>query len=314
MSDPTHNDPAVSRRVTLLVIITTIFFLGVNARSSHAIEPRPGIGEPRLGILASFDVPRAHSSSLQLDLPTSQEPLSDAKFPALKLPIPAGTGYIPADGGYTNALLHLYGTYDQFALDICEGSSCFGLGSHAIAPTDITYEYTSLYANGYHFFEIYDDGEEKLCMSLGHFDWPLSVYPSGAPEPGTAFPQGAVLGDLNRWERIPHVHIGIWKMAATSPYGYPVKCHYLSVYRQPLPFTGQYQLDGQEYPECWPRSQYCYNVHAGRQVESSNGAFSYFPIEKPPDVAGMFYEKDEAADLGERITPAKTGDSVDNLQ
>jgi hypothetical protein len=243
-----------------------------------------------------------------------QEPEAGAKFPALKLPIPAGAGYIPADGGYTNALLHIYGTYDQYALDICEGSSCFGLGSHAIAPTDISYEYTAPYANGYHFFEIYDDGEEKLCMSLGHFDWPLSVFPSGAPEPGTKFPQGAVLGELNRWERIPHVHIGIWKMAATSPYGYPVKCHYWSVYRQPIPFTGQYQLDGQDYPECWPRSSYCYNVHAGRGVESSNGAFSYVSVEKPPDIAGMFYEKDEAADLGERITPAKTGDSVVDLQ
>jgi hypothetical protein len=310
MSDPTHNDPAVSRRVTLLLIIATVLLLGVNARSSHAYEPRFGSGELQLGILANYDIPGVNLAAPKQAFPTSRERAAGAKFPALKLPIPAGTGYIPADGGYSNALLHIYGTYDQYALDICEGSSCFGYGSHAIAPTDITYEYSSRYANGYHFFEIYDDGAEKLCMSLGHFDWSPSIYPSGAPEPGTAFPQGAVLGDLNRWERIPHVHIGIWKMAATSPYGYPVKCHYWSVYRQPLPFTGEYQLDGQDFPECWPRSFSCYSVHAGRPVESSNAAFSYVPVKKARDIAGMFYEKPEEADTREPITPAKTGDTV----
>ena len=310
MSGPTHNDPAVSRRVTLLLIITTFFILGVNARSSYAYEPRFGSGGLQSGILANYDIPGVSVPTPKPPFPLSREAKAGAKFPPLKMPIPAGPGYIPADGGYTNALLHIYGTYDQYALDICEGSSCFGSGSHAVAPTDITFEYSSPYANGYHFFEIYDDGQEKLCMSLGHFDWSPSVFPSGAPEPGTEFPQGAVLGELNQWERIPHVHIGIWKMATASPYGYPVKCHYWSVYRQPLAFTGQYAIDGQEFPACWPRSFSCYNTHAGRPVESSNAAFSFVPVSRPLRFAGMFYEKDIDVDIGKRITPAKTGDPV----
>lgn len=309
MSDPTLNDPAVSRRVKLLVIISIFLILGVSARSSYAIGSQPGIGELRLGILASFDVPGSRAPVLPKDSTPPEKTPPKPKFPPLKLPIPAGSGYIPADGGYNNGFLHLRGDYDQYALDMCEGSGCGRYGRHVIAPTDITYEYSSPYSYGYNFFEVYDDGKEKLCMSIGHFDWPLSIYPGGAPEPGTPFPQGAVMGELSWWGQMPHVHMGIWTMASKDPYGTEVKCHYWSVPRQPQPFTGQYQLDGEEYPECLPESFYCYNVHAGRRLKSTNAAFSYYPLERPSDIAGMFFEKEVVRVRDKRITPAKTGDA-----
>ncbi len=314
MSDPTRNDPAVPRRVKLFVLITIIWFLGANARSSYAIDPQPTIGGLRLGILASFDEPifRAPSQSKELSAPEVSRPT--LPFPALKLPIPAGSGHLPRDGGYNNGFLHLRGDYDQFALDMCEGSKCSRNGRHVIAPTDITFDFSSPYALGYHFFEVYDDGREKLCMSLGHFDWPLSLFPSGAPEPGIVCPQGAVLGDLSWWGGMPHVHIGIWTMASTTPSGIPVRCHQWTVPRVPQPFTGQYQLDGVDYPACWPFDYSCYNVHAGRVVESSNAAYSYTHFERPSDFAGMFVEKEEVEEVDRRITPTKTGDFVSAFQ
>jgi len=310
MSDPTLNDPAVSRRVKLFVILAVIFILGLGARSSYAIEAQPAIGPLRLQILARFEVPDSRMPFLAKETAPPEPILAEPKFPPLRLPIPAGPGHITRDGGYNNGFLHLRGDYDQFALDLCEGSGCSRFGRHAIAPTDITYELTSPYSTGYHFFEVYDDGKEKLCMSLGHFDWPLSIYPSGAPEPGTAFPQGALLGELSWWGQMPHVHIGIWTMASTDTYGNAVKCHYWSVPRQPQPFTGQYQLDGEEYPACLPESLYCYNVHSGRLLESSNAAFSYYPMENPADMVGMFYEKKDIRAQDRRLIPAKTGDST----
>lgn len=307
MCDPQLNTPAVSRRVKLLLLIISLVILGAGAKQSQAVEPRTRQGGIRPGIFASYDVPRPKDLVPKENL-FSQSRRSEEKFKPLKMPIPSGPGYIPADGGYTNALLHIYGTYDQYALDICEGSTCFESGRHAIAPTDITYEYSSPYANGYHFFEFYNDGQAKYCLSLGHFDWPESIYPSGAPEPGTVIPQGAVLGELSRWERIPHVHMGIWKMPAKGPYGNSIQCHYWTVPREPLPFTGEFALDGQEFPRCWPRAYSCYNVHAGRGLTSSNGAYSYFPVQESQEIGGMFYEVDEKMALHYRMTPSKTGD------
>jgi len=308
MSDPTPNDPAVSRRVRLFVIIAVFWFLGANARSSYAINPQPSIGELRSGTLASFDEPEPRPLSPPEKLPIPEVEIPDLPFPALKLPIPAGTGFVPRDGGYTNGHLHLRGDYDQFALDICEGNKC-EYDRHVVAPTDIIYDYSTPWSIGYHFFEVYDDGAEKLCMSLGHFDWSRSAFPAGFPEPGTAFPQGAVLGEVSWWGGMPHVHIGIWTMASTTPEGYPTRCHEWTVPRQAQPFAGKYQIDGVELPECWPYWYSCYNVHSGQQLESSNAAYSFLDIERPVDVVGLFYEEKVVQEPDPRLTPTKTGDS-----
>ena len=324
MGDPTGNDPAVFRRVKQLLLVGLFIFLFANARTSfakiqyaglarHAVPAqtegltwRAGVGGILLGLSARFDEPDLRSES---QLPLTEQGQEELPFPALKLPVPAGVVHIPKDGGYTNALLHLRGDYDQYALDMCEGDNCTRLGRHTIAPTNISYEFSSPYAIGYHFFEVYDDGQEKVCMSLGHFNWPVTIYPSGAPEPGTHFPQGAVLGELSWWGEMPHVHMGLWTMPSKTPTGVPVKCHYWNVPRQPQPFTGKYKLDGVEYPECWPHWYSCYGVHAGRQLVSTNAPFSYIQVEEATDYAGIFYEAEEARVLDRRMTPAKTGDA-----
>lgn len=292
MCDPTVNDPAVSRRVTLTLFIAFTFALGLIAQSSYARELEPLDSDSYLRILAAGIVPGDSSLDLPLNFTTSGTALTSFDFPPLKFAIPTGTGFVPRDGGYNNALLHLNGGYDKYALDICEGSACYRFGRHAIAPTDIKYEETAPYAYGYHFFEVYNDGLTKLCMSLGHFNWPSTIYPSGAPPPGTFFPSGAVLGELHRWERLPHVHMGIWTMAAVSPYGYPTQCTTWSVPHFPQPFTGPFSIDDQEFPECWPGSYDCYGVHAGRRVESSNAPFCYDPLDD--EIVGQGQDLDAA--------------------
>jgi hypothetical protein len=227
------------------------------------------------------------------------------EFPKLKLAIPVGTGFVPADGGYNNALLHLNGTFDKYALDICEGNACYRNGRYIVAPTDVEYESTAPYVNGYHYFVIHNDGRQKLCMSLGHFDWPVTAYPAGAPEPGTLFPRGAVLGELNKWERIVHVHMGIWKMAAFDRYGHETKCHYMYLPRESQPFTGGLRLEGRDFPQCWPGSYDCYSVHANRWLESTNAAFCYSPL----DLERYAGNKSGNVARDEWLSPAKTGES-----
>ncbi len=294
----------VSRRVTPLLFLALICFLSLVERSSYASELQPEFKEPRSRILASSILHGEISPNILRSFDLSSTELMSSGFPPLKLAIPVGIGFVPADGGYNNALLHLYGTFDKYALDVCEGNTCFQYGRHAIAPTDIKYEHTAPYINGYHYFEIHNDGKEKTCMSLGHFDWLASAFPSGAPDPGTIFPQGAVLGELNRWERIPHVHMGIWKMAAVDPYGNLTRCDYMYLPRYPQPFTGPFSLDGEDFPSCWPGALNCYSVHAGRAIESTNAAFCY----SPGDLEIHRDKMATRAALSRPITPAKTGD------
>jgi hypothetical protein len=196
--------------MTPLALLALFCFLSLVERSSYAGELQHELKEPRAGVLTGVNSRGEINLSILTSIDLSSTELMSSVFPPLKLAIPVGTGFIPRDGGYNNALLHLSGTFDKYALDICEGITCFQNGRHAIAPTDIKYESSAPYVNGYHYFEIYHDSKEKVCMSLGHFDWLPAAFPSGTPEPGTVFPIGAVLGELNRWERIPHVHMGIW--------------------------------------------------------------------------------------------------------
>ena len=304
MRDVSQNTPAVLRRVSLFVILTAIFLLGAKVRSAYAINPLPVIGEPRSEAPASYDQPVQPPMWAIGESP--QAASKDLPFPAFKLPFPAGDGYIPRDGGYTNGWLHIRGNYDQFAIDMCEGSSC-EYGQHVVAPTNITYDNSSTWSNGYHFFEVHDDGSEKLCMSLGHFDWPRSVFPSGLPTQGTLFPQGAVLGEVSWWGGMPHVHIGIWKMPSKTPEGYPARCHYSIVPRQPQPFTGIYQIDGIDLEACWPDQNDCYNVHSGRQLVSTNAAYSFSEMENPALILGPVHARSAGKDVVEHISPAKTG-------
>ena len=308
MSYQSHNAPAVFRRVRLILIVAVLLLIGVKARTSYAINPVPVFDEPREALPASYEDSVVRPLSPAEEIPLLASADSDLPFPAFKLPIPSGAGHIPRDGGYNNGVLHLRGNYDQFALDICEGDSC-SYGRHVVAPTDITYDFSTP-SIGYHFFEVYDNGWDKLCMSLGHFNWPRSVFPSGLPEPGTSFPQGAVLGEVSWWGGMPHVHIGIWKMRSRTPQGYPTRCHEWTVPRYPQPFTGDYKLDGIDFEECWPETNRCYNVHSERRIDSSNAAFSYLEIERPPEVAGLFYEAPLPEKEGAITSPAKTGDGA----
>lgn len=306
MSDPSHNAPAVFRRVRFAFVIVILLLLGAQARTGYAVNHQPAGGEPQKTLLASFDEPQQPPPDTPAILTFLESDQSDLPFPPLKLPLPAGAAHVTEDGGYNNGMLHLRGNFDQFALDLCEGADC-QYGRHVVAPTDITYDYSTL-SLGYHFFEVYDDGSQKVCMSLGHFYWPTTVFPLGYPEPGTTFPQGAVLGEVSWWGGMPHAHIGLWTMPSQTPEGYPVRCHYWTVPKQPQPFTGIFQLDGLELSKCTSGPYGCYNVHSGEQLVSTNAAYSYFDLEAPPDVTGIFVE--ENREPPRPMTPAKTGDTT----
>jgi hypothetical protein len=308
MSDPSHNAPAVFRRVILFILAAVFCVLGAKVRGAYAINPLPVLAEPKNETTASYEGPETPPFLDSGVSDASQASTQDLPFPSFKMPFPAGTGFVPKDGGYSNGLLHLRGDFDQFAIDICEGDSC-QYGQHVIAPTNISYDSSSPWSTGYHFFEVYDDGSEKLCMSLGHFDWPLSIFPSGSPEPGTSFPQGAVLGEVSWWGQMPHIHIGIWKMASKTRYGYPVRCHQSIVPRYPQPFTGIYQLDGMDLEECWPNWYSCYNVHAERHLVSSNAAYSYLEAKNPDLLLAAVQKEESEKEVWEPIALKKARES-----
>ncbi len=190
--------------------------------------------------------------------------LRNFNFPQLKIPFPNGPGFIASGGGYNNGSIHK--SYDQFGLDFCVDSpSCKQKDGFVIAPTDVTYIHTASNQTDYHFFEIDNDGSNKLCMSLGHFSFNDTVIK------GMHFRQGTILGPLSDYDP-PHAHMGIFSVPIS---GNGQEC--LGSNRAAIPFTstnGNFQLDGINYPECYPSPQNCFNVHANRPVTSTNDSVS----------------------------------------
>ncbi|MCZ7673290.1 MAG: hypothetical protein M5U34_42345 [Chloroflexi bacterium] len=193
--------------------------------------------------------------------------LENFNFQPIKIPFQNGTGNITSGGGYNNGSNHNY--YDKYALDVCENGTCSQNDRYAIAPTDITFVHTASNQTDYHFFEIDNDGSNKLCMSLAHFNFGNFGVPIVS---GMHFPRGAVLGPLSNYSP-PHLHIGIWSVPASS------NCWYGT--RTAITFEGSYQLNGVSYGACWPTGNDCYNVHANRPVTSTN-----YPICAMPSMNG----------------------------
>lgn len=162
-------------------------------------------------------------------------------FPALRLPIPAGPGYIingyddEEDGGF-----HRGG--EVYALDFCDANSC-EIGDPILAPTDLRYmrsgDYNAVPGDepDYHVFSIAEVDDKRLCVALAHFEL---IGREGLSE-GDAFAQGTTLGYLLDYPRpsVPHGHIGMWVVQGVD--GCPPGAN-------PVAFVGRYALDGVDYP------------------------------------------------------------------
>ena len=190
------------------------------------------------------------------------------QFPVLLHAFQAGAGRILFDYGLPT---HTGG--DDFAFDICEGASCMqgSTSQYILAPTDITLVYSGpgygmpSDSQDYHIFEITDDGAQKLCLSLGHFQIMLPGLLVGK-----RVPQRAAIGQLSAYTSIPHIHIGLWLSPSIDG------CDGFS--RLALPFSGAYKLDGVDYPAG--------NSYAGLSVTSHNIPVCAAPAVNSPGSVG----------------------------
>jgi hypothetical protein len=157
-------------------------------------------------------------------------------FPGLKLPFPPGPGRIIA--GYGVPSHQERGSF--YSLDICTGEGCneSAIDQKVLAPTTMRYVGSThgygmpAYSKDYHFFEIDDNGQSKLCMSLGHLRLTLE---------GGIIEQGQEVGKVVPYPPSrPHIHIGLWTVPSSNP------CNGFS--RDAIAFTGPYNLDGVNYP------------------------------------------------------------------
>jgi len=212
-------------------------------------------------------------------------------FKPLLMPFPAGEGRI-----LPGSTLHTGG--DSEALDLCQGVGCDGgqVGDPVIAPTDLTYDDLSISTNDddtdapdFHFFEIASNADDRLCMSLGHFD--LS-------EPGTlvdgkrTYQQGEPLGTLLDFPTVPHIHMGLYTVPVQS------RCNSKQRYLDPttgelrgrtaVAFEGEFAIEGLP-------------VHGsvGSEVTSTNGSGDSDPIR-----IAQWIEPAEGATVGPRLTLA----------
>ncbi len=160
------------------------------------------------------------------------------QFPAILHAYQAGPGRILFDYDLPT---HTGG--DDFAFDLCEGMGCVegSTNQYVLAPTDMTLVYSGpgygmpVDSLDYHIFEVDDDGVEKLCLSIGHFQIMLPGLTVGK-----SIPQHSAIGQLSVYTSIPHIHMGLW----TSP----VNDGCAGFSRLALPFSGAYKLDGGDYP------------------------------------------------------------------
>lgn len=189
---------------------------------------------------------------------------------SIKHAFQAGEGKIMADqyaGSHTGG--------DENALDLCEGSGCAQgiIGQFVIAPANMKL-IASRDNNGipnkdfpsdpldFHFFELANDGVQRLCMSFGHFQIRLP----GLTE-GKSVHQGALIGTLTEYRgysNAEHIHMGLYTVASTLP-----SC--LHTPRTALSFTGNLELDGNDYNPNQPWN--------GRGVTSTNYAFCANPYD-----------------------------------
>jgi len=184
---------------------------------------------------------------------------------SIKHAFQAGQGKIIADQG---AGSHFGG--DDFALDLCEGSGCAQgtIGQYVIAPANMKLV-ASRDENGidndpldFHFFELANDGKQRLCMSFAHFQIRLP----GLIE-GKSVPQGALIGTLIQYAEysdIEHLHMGLYTVESSKP-----SC--LHVPRTAVSFTNNLKLDGKEYP---PNQNW-----KGEKVTSTNYPFCAAPYD-----------------------------------
>jgi len=129
---------------------------------------------------------------------------------------------------------------DMYALDVCPDSGC-NAGDPVLAPTDIKLIWSGVgygmpsNSKDFHIFEISsDDNGQRLCMSLAHIEITVPGFAIGGHlSRGTAF------GRLANYTYGPHIHMGIWHS--------PQSGGCASDSRTPIPFTGNYQLDGINY-------------------------------------------------------------------
>jgi Ig-like domain from next to BRCA1 gene/Concanavalin A-like lectin/glucanases superfamily/Bacterial pre-peptidase C-terminal domain len=144
---------------------------------------------------------------------------------------------------------------DMYALDVCPDSGC-NAGDPVLAPTDIKLIWSGVgygmpsNSKDFHIFEISsDDNGQRLCMSLAHIEITVPGFAIGGHlSRGTAF------GRLANYTYGPHIHMGIWHS--------PQSGGCASDSRTPIPFTGNYQLDGINYDSG--------QNHAGKRVVSTN--------------------------------------------
>ncbi len=216
-----------------------------------------GMGAQMLASIRFNDSPQAHPLP---DYARMGIDLMAFSFPALKIPFQNGWGKIASGGGYNNGDMHR--NYDLNAFDFCENGTCIGTDRWAIAPTDITYLHTASNVPDYHFFEIANDGSNRLCMSLAHFNFGNFGVPIVA---GMRFPRGAVLGALSNFSP-PHLHMGIWTAPSSST------C-WTATNRVAIPYTGSYALDGVSYTYSG-----AVNEHAGKTVTSTNYPMCAMPV------------------------------------
>ena len=199
-------------------------------------------------ILKSIAIMGAPTNEHQIAFEESAVVFEDFSFPALKHGFPAGEGRFTGDYDGPN---HTGG--DDYAIDsiACDGAysgSCWHgmVGQIVLAQTDMKYVYTADANNNpddphdFHFFDLGLYGDKRYCMSYGH------IYVYGI-EVGDEITQGAVVGVLSEYmTAAPHIHMGVyWVYGSESDPEF--QCARW-VTRHALPYTGDFALDGVEYP------------------------------------------------------------------
>jgi hypothetical protein len=186
-------------------------------------------------------------------------------FLELKLPFPSGPGRIIT--GYGAPSHQKRGNF--YSLDVCEGAGCgrSTVDQRVLAPTTMKYVGSThgygmpASSKDYHFFEIDDNGQLKLCMSLGHLR-----LTSG----GGIIQRGEEVGRVAPYPPSrPHIHIGLW----TVPSGNP--CNGFS--RNAIAFAGSYNLDGVNYPHGTDWSNDIDVISTNSMYPSSNERGVVFP-------------------------------------
>lgn len=164
----------------------------------------------------------------------------DFSFPPLLLPFEQGYGKIIHD--YMHDSHHGGNTC---AFDVCEGQGCpeSAETDYVLAPTDLVFDYSvDSDGNGsidYHFFEIDDDGTNKLCLTLGHFELDHNLTT------GDSIPKGLALGQITEYSpSIEHIHMGLYVIPSSEP-----RCASNNYnLRMGVVYIDPFTLDGVNYP------------------------------------------------------------------